>query len=159
MARNRGRYSNVKRGYALDLADDNYYASGWERDFARFLNLMVEWGVYEGWEYEPETFLFTGNGYKRGPWSYKPDFCARYRHDAPKAVLKTLQDMGFEHAKSGVLCFMEVKGQELGSDGRKWKRFRAHTGYPLEIVKKDKMRMIQIGFAPLIKEWESHIRG
>lgn len=152
------RYRNVKRGYALDLADSNYYASGWERDFARFLNFLQKKNVIEGWEYEPETFLFTGNGYKRGPWAYLPDFCVRYRYNAPAKWIKLLADMGFEHAEKGALCFIEVKGQETGSDRSKWRRFRSHVGYPLEIVKRDKMLLIQTAFKPLIKEWESNIR-
>jgi hypothetical protein len=152
------RYGNVKRGKALDLADDNFYASGWERDIARLLTFLTEKGVLEGWEYEPETFLFTGNGYKRGPWSYKPDFVTRYRHDAPRRWIKLLKDMGFEHANPGTMCFLEVKGQETGSDRSKWRRFRAHVGYPLEIVKKDKMFLIQEVFKPLIPMWESRIR-
>lgn len=152
------RYGNVKRGYALDLADDNYYASGWERDAARFLEYLRANGVIEGWEYEPETFLFTGNGYKRGPWAYKPDFCLRFRHDAPREFVSLLREMGFEHVEPGTLVFWEVKGQETGSDRSKWRRFRSHIGYPLEILARDKMLTIQTVFKPLIKEWESHIR-
>jgi hypothetical protein len=148
----------MSTGYALDCADDNYYASGWERDTARFLKYLTNKGVLTGWEYEPETFLFTGNGYKRGPWAYKPDFAVRFSLDAPKAYLKLLQDMGFEHAQPGLLVFWEVKGQETGSDRSKWRRFRSHVGYPLEIVAREKMLMIQTGFKPLIPEWESHIR-
>jgi hypothetical protein len=157
MARN-ARYGNVKRGYALDLADDIYYASGWERDVARFLEYLKTHNVIEGWEYEPETFLFTGNGYKRGPWAYKPDFCLRFRYDANKRLLCLLRDIGFEHTDPGVLVFWEVKGQEKGSDRSKWRRFRSHVGYPLEIVEREKMRLIEAGFKPLIPRWESHIR-
>jgi hypothetical protein len=156
--RKNARYGNVKRGYALDLADDNFYASGWERDIARLLTFLVEMGVVEGWEYEPETFLFTGNGYKRGPWSYKPDFCLRFTNTAEQGYGKLLCDMGFEHVRAGVLVFWEVKGQETGSDRSKWRRFRSHVGYPLEVIKKDRMYLVQEVFRPLIKNWESNIR-
>lgn len=157
MARN-ARYGNVKRGEALDLADGTYYHSGWERDVARLLNLLQEWKVIEGWEYEPEEFSFKGNGYQRGPWSYKPDFCLRYRADANKDVLKVLKSIGFEHVNPNTLVFWEVKGQEKGRDRSKWKRFRAHVGYPLEIVKRDKMKLLEATFKPHIEFWESHIR-
>jgi hypothetical protein len=143
MGNRNARYGNIKRGYALDLADNRYYHSGWERDVARFLNLLEKWGIIEGWDYEPEEFLFTGNGYKRG---------------ANKKVLALLKDIGFEHTEPGVLIFWEVKGQEKGSDRSKWKRFRAHIGYPLEIIKRDEMKLLEATFAPLIPEWESHIR-
>ena len=158
MARRNARYGNVKRGYALDLADGHYYASGWERDVARLLHYLEVRGVIEGWEYEPETFLFTGNGYKRGPWSYKPDFALRFSAGADRRYVKLLQDIGFEHVNPGVLVFWEVKGQETGSDRSKWRRFRSHVGYPLEIVERNKMMMLQQLFKPIIKEWESHIR-
>jgi hypothetical protein len=151
------RYGNIKRGKRLDLGD-TFFHSGWEADIARLFNLLVNWGVLEGYEYEPETFLFTGNGYKRGPWSYLPDFCIRFRHDANRQVLLLLRDIGFEHLEPGVLIFVEVKGQEKGSDRSKWKRFRAHVGYPLEIIKRDKMKLLEATFKPWIPEWESHIR-
>lgn len=157
MARN-ARYGNVKRGRAIELADSPYFNSGWERDIARFLNLLMEWGVVEGWEYEPEEFLFTGNGYKRGPWSYKPDFCLKFSSKANKKVLKTLKDIGFEHAERGLTVWWEVKGQETGKDRSKWRRFRIHVGAPLEIIKRDKLLLIQTGFRPLIKTWESNVR-
>lgn len=153
------RYGNVKRGEALDLADGIYYASGWERDIARFLTYLQQHGVIEGFEYEPETFLFTGNGYKRGPWAYKPDFCLRFSYDAPRSFLSLLRDeLGFEHANPGVLVWWEVKGQETGSDRSKWRRFRSHVGQPLEIIGKEKMKLLEIAFKPIITEWESTIR-
>lgn len=157
MAKN-ARYGNVKRGKAVDLVESPFFNSGWERDVARLLTLFEQWNVIEGWEYEPEEFLFTGNGYKRGPWSYKPDFCLRFRHDANREVLKLLHKIGFEHTSPGVLVFWEVKGQELGRDRSKWKRFRAHIGYPLEIIKRDEMYLLEATFKPYIPEWESHIR-
>lgn len=135
-----------------------FFNSGWERDIARFLNLLIEWGVVEGWEYEPEEFSFTGNGYKRGPFIYKPDFCLRYTYTADREVLDALKDIGFEHAERGLLVFWEVKGQETGKDRSKWRRFKAHVGYPLEIIKRDKLFLIQAGFRPLIPEWESNVR-
>lgn len=140
------------------MADGHYYASGWERDIARLLNFLEQKGVIDGWEYEPETFLFTGNGYKRGPWAYKPDFCLRFTSKANSGYGKLLSDMGFEHVRPGVLVFWEVKGQETGSDRSKWRRFRSHVGYPLEILGREKMFLVQEVFRPLIKEWESNVR-
>lgn len=147
-----GRYSNVKRGYAEDLSDGNYYASGWERDFARFLNYLQGCGVIEGWEYEPMEFSFQGLGYKRGPFVYKPDFAAKF-NNIPVCTLGGL----FEEATPNSVVFLEVKGQETGRDRSKWRRFRKHSGYPLQVIARDKMIVIQDLFSEYIPFWESNV--
>jgi len=150
------RYSNVKRGRAFDLSDGNYYHSGWERDVARFLNLLWEWKVVSGWEYEPQTFYFTDFEYKRGPWVYKPDFVVRYEEKIPEDKFEVL-DIIFDQVIPGISVYWEVKGQETGKDRSKWRRFKTHVGAPLEIVPKEKMRLIETAFKPYIPNWESRI--
>jgi hypothetical protein len=149
------RYSNVRRGYATDLGDGNHYASGWERDFARFLNHLQQWGVVRGWEYEPQEFSFQGLGYKRGPFIYKPDFVVQFAnnvHSNPYPIECLLTEVS-----PGAVVYIEVKGQETGRDRNKWRRFRKHTGYPLEIVKRDKMIRIQNACKRYIPDWESNV--
>lgn len=151
------RYINVKRGRAVDLSDDNYYMSGWERDIARFLNLLMVWDVVTGWEYEPEEFNFQGLGYKRGPFVYRPDFALRYNLNMKRQHKKLLEQI-FTQVHPGRLVYWEVKGQETGKDRSKWRRFKSHVGYPLEIIARDKMKLLEAGFKPFIPHWESHIR-
>lgn len=149
-----GRYANVRKGYAEDLHDGNYYASGWERDFARFLNFLQAHGVVAGWEYEPYEFTFQGMGYKRGPFTYRPDFILRFSPSIPDKTKKQLSRI-FSHIADDALIYVEVKGQETGKDRNKWRRFRKHYGAPLEIVKRDKMLLIQSTFA--VPGWESYV--
>ncbi len=149
------KYGNVKRGPALDLADGNFYASGWERDVARFLNLLVTMNVIEGWAYEPQDFSFQGQGYRNGVMSYRPDFVLRFRRRIPRSAKKALD--GILEVLPGQTVYVEVKGQETSRDRTKWKRFRA-LGYNLEVIKRAKMYRIQELFSPLIPNWESKVR-
>lgn len=131
MAR-RNPYANIKRGRAPDLGD-TYFRSSWERNYARILKLLKATGIIEDWAYEPQKFLFTDFGYKRGPWVYTPDF----------AVLV-----------NGVTEFREIKGRETGSDRSKWSRFRKHTQYELKVIGKKEYRLLEATYAPRIPEWE-----
>lgn len=150
-----GKYANVRKGYAEDLADGNYYSSGWERDTARFLNFLQQRGIIEGWVYEPQEFSFQGLGYKRGPFTYLPDFIVRYCNKIRKRELDLVSAI-FDEVHPGRNVFWEVKGQETGKDRNKWRRFRKHVGYPLEIVKRDKMLKMQ-ELQAFVPEWESKV--
>lgn len=151
-----GKFSNIKRGKALDLSDGNYYLSGWERDFARFLNLLVEWDVLEGWEYEPCAFSFQGLGYKRGPFTYVPDFVVKV-NDAVDPKLQDVVSSIFPIVP-GEVAYLEVKGQETGKDRSKWRRFHKHVQMPLYVINRQKMFIIQEAFSKYIPKWESKIR-
>lgn len=154
--RRNAKYGNVRRASAPDLGT-TVFASGWERDVARWLNLLVAWKVLEGWEYEPQTFTFQGLGYKRGPFTYRPDFVLRYTDRIRPDVREVLEDI-LEEIHPGRTAYLEVKGQETGNDRSKWRRFRKHVGEPLEVVKRDKLIKIQAGFSDLIPHWESRVR-
>jgi hypothetical protein len=149
-----GRYSKVKKGYAADLQDGNFYCSGWERDFARFLNFLEEHKVIEGWQYEPYEFSFQGLGYARGPFTYKPDFILRFSQKIPRKKMTQVKAI-FGDITPGELIYVEVKGQETGRDRNKWRRFRKHVGDPLTIVKRKEMMEIQERFP--VRNWESHV--
>ncbi len=112
--------------------------------------------VVEGWDYEPMTFSFQSLGYKRGPFTYRPDFGVRFKSTI-RAREKKILDAIFAEVHSGRSVFWEVKGQETGNDRSKWRRFRKHTEYPLEIIKRDKMLIIQETFGPIIPTWESKV--
>lgn len=151
-----GKYGNVKRGKALDLSDGNYYLSGWERDFARFLNLLVEWKVLEGWEYEPCAFSFQGLGYKRGPFTYVPDFVVKVSDAVDPKWQKAISSIF--PINLGEVAYLEVKGQETGKDRSKWRRWHKHVQQPLYIINREKMLRIQEDWGPAILHWESKIR-
>lgn len=151
-----GKYGNVKRGKAVDLSDGNYYLSGWERDAARFLNLLVEWNVLEGWEYEPCAFSFQGLGYKRGPFTYVPDFVVKVREDVDPEVQEVVSSIF--PIIPGEVAYVEVKGQETGKDRSKWRRWHKHVQQPLYVIDRFKMKILQEAFSKYIRHWESRVR-
>lgn len=64
-------YSRCRGGKRPDL-ENRYFRSGWEANYARYLNLQQAHGMIVAWEYEPETFVF--HGITRGEITYTPDF-------------------------------------------------------------------------------------
>ncbi|MCZ2078936.1 MAG: DUF1064 domain-containing protein [Bryobacterales bacterium] len=64
-------YSRARGGKREDLGG-LYVRSGWEANWARYLNWLKEHGDVVEWEYEPETFEFKT--IKRGVRFYTPDF-------------------------------------------------------------------------------------
>jgi hypothetical protein len=74
----------------LDLPSGRryFFRSGWEMNFARYLDWLLARGEIADWAYEPKTFWFEK--IRRGVCSYKPDFWVK------------------EH--NGMECYYEVKG-------------------------------------------------
>jgi len=66
-------YSRTKKGWR-EVADGNkyYFRSGWEMNYAKYLDFLVKNKEIIKWEYEPDTFWFEK--IKRGVRSYLPDF-------------------------------------------------------------------------------------
>lgn len=155
MATNR-QYANVKPGKAEDLSYGHNYRSGWERDFARVLEFLQNWGVVEGWDYEPQRFDFQGLGYKLGPFVYTPDFVVKFNDYIDQKKIEYIRDiLPVERSQT---VYIEVKGQEKGKDRNKWRRFRKHTGNTLWIIKKEEMFLLQTKFKQQIPFWESNVR-
>lgn len=67
---NHNVYSRSKSGVREDLGI--FVRSGWEANYARYLEWLKARGEIEDWAFEPETFWFEK--IKRGVRSYKPDF-------------------------------------------------------------------------------------
>lgn len=64
-----------KRGAKAGKREDLgglYLRSSWEANYARYLNLLVERGKIDHWDYEPVCFEFTK--IKKGNRYYTPDF-------------------------------------------------------------------------------------
>lgn len=64
-------YSRCQGGRRADL-ENRYFRSGWEANYARYLNFLLSQGQIQSWEYEPRTFVFEG--VTRGAITYTPDF-------------------------------------------------------------------------------------
>ncbi len=125
-------YSRARRGRRDDLGE-TYFRSAWEANWARYLNLLIAKGHVVSWEYEPDTFTFSGE--IRGVISYTPDFRV------------TDQD--------GLVRYEEVKGWTTSKDRTKWKRMKEH--YPdirLDIIDQKVYAEVEKKVAPFIKGWE-----
>jgi hypothetical protein len=64
-------YSRAKKGRRPDL-ENKFFRSGWEANYARWLNWLIRIGEVKSWTYETTTFRF--DGIKRGTLTYTPDF-------------------------------------------------------------------------------------
>lgn len=85
-----GRHHSGKREDLGGL----YVRSGWEANYARYLNWLVGLGEIDSWDYEPETFEFEP--IKRGARFYTPDFRVRY----PDGSMEYHEVKGYMDAKS-----------------------------------------------------------
>lgn len=126
-------HTRAKGGKRQDIGDI-WFRSSWEANYARYLNVMIDLGVVEKWEFEPETFWFEK--IKRGVRSYLPDFKVHYKN--------------VEHA-----VYVEIKGWVQDKDKTKWKRMKKY--YPhinLEIVGQKEYDAIKRKWASSIPNWE-----
>jgi hypothetical protein len=69
-------HTRTKGGRRQDLGGV-YFRSGWEANYARYLNILVERGEILSWEYEPMVFVFEA--IKRGTRTYTPDFLVKQK--------------------------------------------------------------------------------
>lgn len=101
-----GHNHRAKGGKRKDL-NDLFVRSGWEANYARYLNWLVAQGAIQGWLYEPETFEFEN--VRKGTRFYTPDFKV-FNND-------------------GTFEFHEIKGYMDQKSRTKIKRMRKY--YPL----------------------------
>lgn len=123
-------YSCVRSGTREDLG--MYFRSGWEANYARYLNFLISQGQIQSWKYESKCFRFEG--IKRGVLSYTPDFEV------------TLSD--------GSIEWHEVKGRMDDKSKVRIKRFAQF--YPDEkfvLIDADQYKAIS-EFKRLIPNWE-----
>lgn len=124
-------YTRIKRGKRADLGE-THWRSSWEANVARWLKWRQERGEILQWEFEPQSFVFSG--VTRGVVFYLPDFRVTY--------------------PDGSQEYLEVKGRETSKDRTKWNRMRSH--YPnvkLKIIDKPEYRRLCKDFGDL-PHWE-----
>ena len=68
----RNCYSRCKQGKYNINGKEIYFRSGWEPNYALYLDFLIKQKQIKKWEYEVDTFWFEK--IKRGVRSYKPDF-------------------------------------------------------------------------------------
>ncbi len=127
------RQYTSKPGKSTDLGE-TYFRSGWERNYARYLNFLMKQKIIYKWEFEPDTFWF--NEIKRGVCSYLPDFKVwESRNSKP--------------------YYVEVKGFMDSKSKTKIKRMAKY--YPdveLSVVGKKEYNEIKVKLSKLIPNWE-----
>lgn len=128
-----GSYAHVKRGFREDIGI--FVRSGWEANWARYLNYLVDNShdkLYK-WEYEPDTFWFKG--IRRGVVSYTPDF--------------KLYEKGTEP------YYQEVKGRMDSKSKTKLKRMaKYHPDIRVELIDEKAYKEVARKLGPVIPEWE-----
>ncbi len=109
-----------------------YFRSGWEANYARYLEWLRQQKQIEGWEHEPETFWF--HTIKRGVRSYLPDFRVTER---------------------GKISYHEVKGWMDPRSKTKLKRMAKY--YPdilMIVIGKKEYQAIAKVVGKMIQDWE-----
>lgn len=130
----KSRVFNSNQGYRVVGHRKIYFKSGWEVNYAIYLEFLKKKFQIKEWEYEPATFWF--NSIKRGVRSYKPDF-------------KVIRNDGTHY-------WVEVKGYMDQRSRTKLKRFEKY--YPEEeLVVREKSWFIeqQRMFPKLCESWEN----
>ena len=109
-----------------------YMRSSWERNIARYFELLRVQGEIQDWEYEPQRFFFEGVSF--GNRTYLPDF-------------RITENDGYQY-------YVEVKGWMDKASATKIKRMKKYfPEIELQII--DKERYAEISrVAPIIKGWE-----
>ncbi len=124
---------SYKQGVRKDIGK-MYFRSGWEANFARYLNFLIKQKQIYKWEYEPDTFWF--NDIKRGIRSYLPDFKVWDKRDSQP-------------------YYIEVKGHMDSRSRTKLKRMAKY--YPkvrVDLVRAKQYNEIKKKLSPIIPGWE-----
>lgn len=112
-----------------------YFRSGWEANYARYLEWLRARGQIAKWDYEPETFWF--DGIKRGCVSYKPDFRVA--------------------ENNGQVEYHEVKGWLDPQSKIKLKRMaKYHPDVKIRLIQRDWFVNNRDQLRRLIPDWETY---
>jgi len=109
-----------------------YVRSGWEANYARYLNFLVSKHIIESWEYEPDTFEFP---VKRGSKFYTPDF----------KIININKEIEYH----------EVKGYLDAQSQTKLRRMNKY--YPdinMQLIDSNVYHTIRKQFEKIIENWE-----
>lgn len=105
-----------------------YLKSGWELQYAKYLDTLLANGTINKWEYEPSTFWFLK--ILRGVRSYTPDFKVEYA--------------------DGSIEYHEVKGYLDSKSKTKLKRMRIyHPEIKMKLI--DRAVMEELGLLDKLK--------
>lgn len=123
----------TKGGKRADLGG-RYFRSGWEANWARYLNWLVKHKRLLKWEFEPDTFEFAG--IKRGTRFYTPDF-------------KVWPIDGGEPYYQEVKGYLDAKSKTRAKRMKKY-----HPAVRVDLVDKAVYLPVAKSMRGIIKEWE-----
>lgn len=129
----RGANRNIKTGKRTDL-NNVFFRSGWEANYARYLNFLIKHKQIYKWEYEPDRFIFEQ--VTRGTRSYCPDF----------KVWESSDSMPY---------YIEIKGWMSPKSQTQLKRMAKY--YPdikIILIKEKEYKAIKRDVQSLIPGWE-----
>jgi len=131
--------TQTRRGTGGVRADIGIYVrSGWEANYARYLNFLKTAGDIIDWKFEPKTFEFEG--IKRGSRFYTPDFLVTW--------------------KNGRSEYHEVKGYMDQRSATKLKRMKKyHPEVVVVLIDSKHYRGIAKSMRGLIPHWEGRIQN
>ena len=130
----KSRVFSSNQGWRTIAGRRIYFRSGWEVNYAQYLQFLKEKEQILDWEYEPTVFWF--NEIKRGTRSYLPDF-----------KITRLDNTHY---------WIEVKGYLDAKSKTKIKRFKKY--YPHEeirVVGADWFRECKYKFPIIAENWEN----
>ncbi len=130
-------YSRTKGGKRADLGD-MYFRSGWEANYARYLNWLVAQKVIKSWKFEVKTFRFEG--ITRGTLTYTPDFEVE--------------------ENNGDIVYHEVKGWMDAKSKTRLKRMKKyHPTVKLLLIDQKQYKAIEKMVSKIIPHWEFKGKG
>lgn len=127
------RKASWKAGWRVIGGVNKYYRSGWEANYARYLEWLKGQQQIAAWKHEPTTFWFEG--IKRGTRSYLPDFWVQ--------------------ANDGSECYHEVKGWMDSKSKTKLKRMSIyHPTVKIVLIDKKSYQALAKSISTMIPDWE-----
>lgn len=122
----------LKSGWREIGGARKYYRSGWEANYACYLEWLKQLGKIKDWAHEPKVFWFEG--LRRGCLSYLPDFLV-VENDGQEA-------------------YHEVKGWMDGKSKTKIKRMaKYHPAVKLVVIDQKAYREINMKLSAIIPGW------
>ena len=108
-----------------------HFRSQLEYKWAQYLQVLKDHGAIVDWEFEPHAFDFQGKGYKKGPFTYLPDFlifdgvghywqeCKGYHDGDTNSKLRRMAECEPKEVFELVLQRIPKKGKHKGAGRRR----------------------------------------
>ena len=101
-----------------------HFDSQFERDWAKYLQFLLERGKLKAWVYHPAKFDFWEFGYRKKPYEYQPDFCIwededTYVYQECKGYIETKDISRIRRANKHYDAVFDLVMQRLPKKGKR----------------------------------------